>query len=67
MDNTPTAAEGKSIMLLASAVSDDAVDVWVFLELFLNRFREYSELPFHVAAERYCSILRVSSLWTEVT
>ncbi|KAF8913380.1 serine carboxypeptidase [Mucidula mucida] len=28
-------------------------DVYAFLELFLNRFPEYSELPFHIAAESY--------------
>jgi len=28
-------------------------DVYAFLELFLNRFPEYSALPFHVAAESY--------------
>ncbi|KIK71004.1 hypothetical protein GYMLUDRAFT_33108 [Collybiopsis luxurians FD-317 M1] len=28
-------------------------DVYAFLELFLNRFPEYSTLPFHLAAESY--------------
>ncbi|KAI0330115.1 carboxypeptidase C [Cubamyces sp. BRFM 1775] len=30
-----------------------AEDVWAFLELFLNRFPQYSKLPFHIAAESY--------------
>lgn len=29
------------------------VDVYVFLELFLNRFPQYSKVPFHIAAESY--------------
>ncbi|KAF9036830.1 carboxypeptidase C [Panaeolus papilionaceus] len=28
-------------------------DVYAFLELFLNRFPEYSKTPFHIAAESY--------------
>lgn len=28
-------------------------DVYAFLELFLNRFPEYSKAPFHIAAESY--------------
>lgn len=27
-------------------------DVYAFIELFINRFSEYSEKPFHLAAER---------------
>ncbi|KAG6811216.1 hypothetical protein H0H92_008511 [Tricholoma furcatifolium] len=30
-----------------------AKDVYAFLQLFLNRFPEYSTLPFHIAAESY--------------
>ncbi|KAI0763992.1 carboxypeptidase C [Trametes elegans] len=30
-----------------------AEDVWAFLELFLTRFPQYSQLPFHIAAESY--------------
>ncbi|KAF9515933.1 hypothetical protein BS47DRAFT_1381315 [Hydnum rufescens UP504] len=30
-----------------------AHDVWVFLELFMNRYKQYSKLPFHIAAESY--------------
>ncbi|KAF7976195.1 hypothetical protein HWV62_7370 [Athelia sp. TMB] len=28
-------------------------DVYAFIELFINRFKEYSEKPFHLAAESY--------------
>ena len=31
-------------------------DVYAFLELFLNRFPEYSTQPFHIAAESYGGI-----------
>ena len=31
-------------------------DVYAFLELFLNRFSEYSTQPFHIAAESYGGI-----------
>ncbi|KAI8968765.1 carboxypeptidase C [Trametes punicea] len=37
VDTTPVAAE----------------DVWAFLELFLTRFSQYAQLPFHIAAESY--------------
>ncbi|KAI0674083.1 carboxypeptidase C [Trametes maxima] len=30
-----------------------AEDVWAFLELFLTRFPQYAQLPFHIAAESY--------------
>ncbi|KAJ8462046.1 hypothetical protein ONZ45_g18075 [Pleurotus djamor] len=30
-----------------------AIDVYAFLELFLNRFPEYADVPFHIAAESY--------------
>ena len=32
------------------------IDVYAFLELFLNRFPEYSTQPFHIAAESYGGI-----------
>ncbi|PPQ72306.1 hypothetical protein CVT24_004583 [Panaeolus cyanescens] len=36
-----------------STTPDSAKDVYAFLQLFFNRYPEYSRVPFHIAAESY--------------
>ena len=42
-------SDGSSINTSPAA----GLDVYAFLELFVNRFPKYSKLPFHIAAESY--------------